>query len=385
MNKQGVKGSDIINVLKKLAVNKSAVTDSNAGLMIGTYHKDVKKVLVTLEITMDVVKEAIANQADMIITYYPVLSNEGYHLRTDTPKGKLISLLMKHDIAVYCTYGGMDRVINEVNEVLCEKLKITNTDALKEVPGEKHYKLVTCIPVLPENYTSQIIERIGDLGLANGVSGAGVVGEYSHVCDHVKGVQKFIPMAKANPFIGTPGVMESVEVDRLEMIVPDSMIEEVLQHMIEIHPYEEVEYDLYELRGSKRVNGLGKIGDLAEDKSVYEVVQEVKNELGVSVVKVLGEHERKIRKVALCSGSSGWLIKDAYEKGADLFITGEVSYDEGRLARELGIAVIDASRRSTEMPILTLLKQSLESSFNENERIIEVIESKSLTETFKFI
>lgn len=385
MNKQGVKGSDIINVLNKLSINKNAVTNSNSGLLIGTYHKDVNKVMVTLEITMDVVNEAIANQVDMIITYYPVLSNEGYHLRTDTPKGKMISLLMQYDIAVFCTYGSMDRVINEVNEVLCEKLKITNTGALKEVPGEKHYKLVTCIPVLPENYTSQIIERIGDLGLANGVSGAGVVGEYSHVCDHVKGVQKFTPMAKANPFIGTPGVMESVEVDRLEMIVPDSMVEEVLQHMIEIHPYEEVEYDLYELRGSKRINGLGKIGDLVEDKFVYEVVQEVKSELGVSVVKVLGEHERKIRKVALCSGSSGWLIKDAYEKGADLFITGEVSFDEGRLAQELGIAVIDASRRSTEMPIMTLLKQSLESNFNETERIVEVIESKSLTETFRFI
>lgn len=385
MNNRHIKGTEIIESLRRIAPDAKPVSGGHSGLLIGTPHKNVKKVLVTLDVTFDVVNEAISHNVDLIITHHSAISDNFNHLKTDTVKGMMIESLLKNDIAVYCTHGGFDTAINGVNEIICEKLNIRDTNFLKVVSAEKCYKLVTCIPVLPEDYTAQIRERIGDLGLLKGTAGAGVIGEYSHVCDYVKGIQNFVPLPSANPFIGEPGVLESVEVDRLEMIVPESMIDEVIKHLIEIHPYEEVEYDLYALHESRNINGLGIIGQLSEEKSLLEMIQEVKKELNLSILKVVGDHNRIIKKVAVCGGSKGSLIKEAFEKGADLFITGDVSFSEGQLAQELNIAVIDAGHWATEFPFISSLKKDLDSRFNNQESIIEVIESKINTEPFKYV
>lgn len=385
MYEHQVSGIEIMKSLKKYTPDSKGSLDNHAGLLIGTPHKVVKRILVSLDVTLDVVNEAISHNVDMIITHHSALTDSYSHLKTDTVKGKMITLLLKHDIAVYCTHGSFDTTINGINEILCEKLKINSTEVLKVISAEKCYKLVTCIPVLPEDYTSQIRERIGDLGLVKGSEGAGVIGDYSHVCDYVKGIQNFVPLASANPFIGEPGVLESVEVDRLEMIVPESMIDEVVKHLIEIHPYEEVEYDLYSLHESRNVDGLGRIGAFSEDRSLNEVIQDVKKVLNLSMMKVVGDHNKIIRKVAVCGGSKGSLIKEAHEKGADLFITGDVSFSEGHLAQELGIAVIDAGHWSTEFPFISYLKNDLDSRFNDHENVIEVIESTINTEPFKYV
>ncbi len=385
MNNRIVKGTEIIDSLRKLAPELKHVSEDYTGLLIGTPDKDVKKVLVTLDVTLEVVTEAISHNVDMIITHHSALSDNLNHLKTDTVKGKMIALLLKHDISVYCTHSSFDTVINGVNETLCKKLGIGNANILKVISSEKCYKLVTCVPVLPEDYTSQIRERIGNLGLDNGTEGAGVIGDYSHVCDYVKGIQNFVPLASANPFIGKPGVLESVEVDRLEMIVPESMIEEVIKHLIEIHPYEEVEYDLYSLYESRNVNGLGRIGLLSEEKSLSEMILAVKRELDVPILKVVGDHSKRIRTVAVCSGSKGSLIKEAHAKGADLFITGDVSFHEGQLAQELNIAVIDAGHWATELPYISNLKRDLDLRFNNHEDTIEVIGSTINTEPFKYV
>lgn len=382
---QRVKGTEIIESLSKLAPDSLSADSEHTGLLVGTAHRDVQKVLITLDVTPEVVSEAIAHKADMIITHHSALSGTFNHLKTDTVKGKMISSLLKQDISVYCTHGGFDSVIDGVNAVLCEKLQIGNTEILKAVSAEKCYKLVTCVPVLPEDYTSQIRERIGDLGLVKGSEGAGVIGDYSHVCDYVKGIQNFVPLASANPFIGEPGVLESVEVDRLEMIVPESMIEEAVQHLNEIHPYEEVEYDLYSLHETRNMKGFGRIGELDEEKTLSEIVMDVKKELNVSTLKLVGNSDRLIRKVAVCCGSKGSLIKEAHERGADLFITGDVSFSEGHLAQELGIAIIDAGHWSTEFPFISHLKKALDSRFNSLGSVIEVIGSTINTEPFKYV
>ncbi|EPQ55279.1 hypothetical protein GLOTRDRAFT_61210, partial [Gloeophyllum trabeum ATCC 11539] len=79
----------------------------------------------------------------------------------------------------------------------------------------------------------------------------GKIGAYEQCAFVSRGTGQFKPTAEANPAIGKPGELEFVEEDRVEMVVNDGgdkkEIREVLGALKEVHPYEEVAYDVYRL------------------------------------------------------------------------------------------------------------------------------------------
>ena len=90
------------------------------------------------------------------------------------------------------------------------------------------YKLfVTC----PETHTDKIIKAMA-------AAGAGVVGEYTHCAFITKGMGNYLPSDKANPYIGVPGKMSREPEDKVEMICPDDKLEDVIDAIRSVHPYE---------------------------------------------------------------------------------------------------------------------------------------------------
>lgn len=385
MKTENVTSSDIKAVLDRLTSNSVSGTGAAARIVVGNPNKPVHRILIALDVTEDVVAEAVQGQADLIIAHHPLVSAPLEQLTTDTPQGRMLSTLYRHDIAVLITHDCSDAVLAGLDDCLCQRFGIQDTELMKIISYEKCYKLVTCIPVLPEDYTAQIRESLGALGLQDGPAGAGVIGDYSHVCDYVKGIQNFVPLESAHPFIGTPGVMESVEVDRLEMIVPEGMLDEVVNTLLEVHPYEEVEYDLYLLHETRNAKGFGRIGTLQAAMPLSEVVKTVKHKLSQPTVRVVGSPAKPISKIAVCAGAKGSLVRAAHEKGADLLITGEVSFFEARLAQDLGVAIIDAGHWGTEFTLISYIKDQLETTFNRNRQSVEVLESAIVTEPFIYI
>jgi len=118
--------------------------------------------------------------------------------------------------------------------------------------------------------------------------------------------------------------------------------------MLKVHPYEEVAYDVYELPVQSNYSGIGRIGYIDNEMSLKEYSQKIKEVLKIDKLKVRGDINQKIKKVALCSGSGADFITAASSKGADLYITGDVKYHEAQLAEELGINLIDAGHFETE-------------------------------------
>jgi putative NIF3 family GTP cyclohydrolase 1 type 2 len=78
------------------------------------------------------------------------------------------------------------------------------------------------------------------------------------------------------------------------------------------------------------------------------------------------------------------LISKAYEKGADLFITGDISYFDGLLAKELGIALVDAGHWATEQPLAASIKEYLDSEINKECEVIKITESAIKTDPFTY-
>lgn len=82
---------------------------------------------------------------------------------------------------------------------------------------------------------------------ALGKAGAGQIGEYSYCSYTVTGKGRFIPSDNANPHIGSAGVAEVVEEERIEVECDRSKAKEVIEAMKTAHPYEEVAFDIYSL------------------------------------------------------------------------------------------------------------------------------------------
>lgn len=75
-------------------------------------------------------------------------------------------------------------------------------------------------------------------------AGAGRIGNYDQCCWEIEGVAQFRPLGGADPFIGKPGQIETVQEYKVEMVCEDTVIESVLAALKQAHPYEEPAYEV---------------------------------------------------------------------------------------------------------------------------------------------
>lgn len=111
----------------------------NCGLNIGDVNKEIKKVLVTLEVTNSVIDEAIENEVDLIITHHPLLFKKTRNITTDDLKGEQIFKLIKNDIAVYAMHTSFDIAFDGLNDYFMKKIGIDDTEVLDVVSSRDEY------------------------------------------------------------------------------------------------------------------------------------------------------------------------------------------------------------------------------------------------------
>lgn len=109
--------------------------------------------------------------------------------------------------------------------------------------------------------------------------------------------------------------------------------------------------------------GIGRIGTLEETLSLKDFSNFVKNQLGLEMVRVYGDLEQQVSKIAVCSGSGKSLIKQAVISGADVLVTGDVDYHSGIDAVAQGLNIIDAGHYGTEMIFIEHMEETLKEMF----------------------
>ena len=98
--------------------------------------------------------------------------------------------------------------------------------------------------------------------------------------------------------------------------------------------------------------GLGRIGMLDGSCSLGEFIERVACALEIGNLSYVGDPSATVRKVALCGGSASDLWEIAHEKGADVYLTGEIKHHAVVAAEETGCALIDAGHSGTEWPVV---------------------------------
>jgi len=339
----------LIQILEKWAPKKLALDWDNPGLAIGDLSGEISSVLLTLTVTSESVKFAVENNYEMIIAHHPLFFRPLKSLRKDTPLGEIVYNAIKNDIVIYSAHTNLDIAGGGINDILADLLNLERIQVLRPTYREKLNKLVVFVP---KGYEDAVRNAMCD-------AGAGHIGNYSHCTFNTGGTGTFMPLAGTNPFIGEQYKLEKADEVRIETIVPESIQKIVINAMIKAHPYEEVAYDIYPLDNSGKEFGLGRIGHIKEPTTLREFCNDVKEKLDISYLKVSGDFDKTISKVAICGGAGADLIQAAAFFGADVLVTGDIKYHDALDAKKLGLAVIDAGHFGTEKIILPVLKDYL--------------------------
>lgn len=346
-----MKVSEITSFLEQFAPLGLQEAYDNSGLHIGHGSQNVSKALITLDVTDEVVKEAVENECNMIIAHHPLIFNSLKKINTKSGIGAIIAKLIKEDIALYAIHTNLDNIAEGVNAKLAQTLGLQKLQILAPKSGTLHKLVVFC----PASHVENVRQAMFD-------AGAGNIGNYNSCSFNSAGYGTFKAQEGADPFVGEIDKLHKEEELKIEVVLPSYLTQQVVAAMIQVHPYEEVAYDIYPLSNEQKNTGAGMIGELDIESDPEDFLQMVKRKLNASCIRHSSFIKRKIKKVAICGGSGSFLIHNAYKANADVFITGDVKYhDFFEHAGEM--TIVDAGHFETEQFTKELLYDRLNGKF----------------------
>lgn len=368
-----VNGYEVIQLFEQFSPQRYAMEGDKIGLQVGRLNKPVENVMIALDVLEEVVDEAIQKNVHLLIAHHPPIFRPLSKLVTDTPQGRIMEKLIKHDIAVYAAHTNLDVATGGVNDLLAEALGLENIEVLIPTLETKLKKLVVYVP---ESHSEQVRVALGN-------AGAGSIGNYSHCSFTSMGMGQFLPGEGTNPYIGEKGDLETVREDRIETIFPESLEKKVLTAMLKVHPYEEVAYDVYSLDNKGSTLGLGRIGTINE-MTLQDFSEHVKKSFGVNGVRVVGNLQAKVKKVAVLGGDGNKYWSQAKFKGADVYVTGDLYYHVGHDALMAGLNIVDPGHH-----VESIMKQGVTNVLtklcHEKGYQINIFPSELNTDPFQFL
>ncbi len=308
----------------------------NSGLIIGDPESVVNKGLICVDITENVVKEAIIEKCNVIISHHPIIFKG---LKSITGKNyveKVIIEAIKNDISIISAHTNVDNYFYGVNRKLGETLGLKKLRIL----APKTEILKKLVVFCPKDHSEKVRDAIFN-------AGAGRIGNYDCCSYNLEGKGSFRALDGANPFVGKVNNLHFEEEVRIETIFPDYIKHEIIKAMIKAHPYEEVAYDIYPLDNAFDRVGAGMIGFLEKPINPKKFLDIVKAKLNIPILKHSRIFTGNISSVAICGGSGSTLLNHAVSQNADAFITADIKYNMFFEA-ENKLLLVDAGHFETE-------------------------------------
>lgn len=342
---------ELTEIIESIAPVQTQESYDNSGLIVGNKNDVITGALITLDITEDVINEAVKLGFNLIISHHPPIFKPLKRLTGSTTTERCIISAIRHGINLYAAHTNLDNSINGVNGILAEKLNLKKTGILQPIKGMLR-KIVVFVPL---SHQIEVREAMFQ-------AGAGVIGNYDSCSFNAQGNGTFRANADSKPFVGVKGKLHTEPEIRIETILPSWLETKVVNAMLAVHPYEEVAWDSYELNNDFLQTGAGMYGQLSEPENEIDFMTNLKKVLGVPFLKHSPLLNHKIMKVGICGGSGNFLLQDAINHQCDAFITGELKYHDYFMT-ENKILLIEAGHYETEQFSKELLYRILKENF----------------------
>lgn len=342
---------DLTTYLEQIAPPSFQESYDNSGLLTGDSSALISGVLVSLDCTEEVIEEAIQKNCNVVVAHHPVIFKGLKKLTGKNYVERTIIKAIKNDIAIYGIHTNLDNVAGGVNFRIAEGLGLKNVRILAPKPNTL-MKLTVFVPV----------EDSGQLLDALYLAGAGQIGNYSQCSFRVEGKGTFTPNQASNPVIGKRGEPEQVDENRVEVIFPAYLKNQVLQGMRKGHKYEEIAYYLSVLENENQEVGSGAVGELGSPLAHEDFLALLKEKMKLKIIRHTAFTGEKISRVAVCGGVGSFLLPNAIGAGADVFVTADYKYHEFFDA-ENKIMIADIGHYESEQYTKDLLVEKISKKF----------------------
>ena len=239
-----MKVKDIIKVIEDFAPLAVQEGWDNSGLCVGSPEDEVNGVLLALDCTPELVDEAVACGADMIVTHHPLIFSGLKKISPETQVGRAVIKAVKAGVSIYAAHTSADKVLSGVSGDMARKLGLEDVEILQK-DGEE--------------------------------------------------------------------------------------------------------------------TGLGVVGNLPQPVSAEEIIRLVKQRFGLKTAKVSRPLDGPVSRVAMCGGSGGSLIGEARRSGAQLYISGDISYHN--FFTENDFMIMDIGHYESEIDIVGILFSLIKKNF----------------------
>jgi dinuclear metal center YbgI/SA1388 family protein len=334
---------DILARMNKLAPTQIAYSWDNVGLMVGEPDWQVRKILLTLDVTKAAITKAIAEKADLIISHHPFI----FRPIKSVTDPRIIKLI-ENKIGVISFHTNLDLVNGGVNTTLAQKLELCNLEPLAHESGTDWLKFELYVP---EAHLESIRNALT-------TAGAGRIGMYDNCSASWEVEGSYRPLAGSKPFAGNEGEISHEREIKLEFMAETFRRSAIETSIKSNHPYEQPVYTITKVENPVPTYSLGIIGSLEAPLTMLEFSEKVKDKLSAKHVRLWTagkDCNDLISRVAVCGGSGTSIIGKVLGR-ADLLVTADLTY---HTILDSQLPLIDAGHLYTEYPILEQLADYL--------------------------
>jgi dinuclear metal center YbgI/SA1388 family protein len=312
-----MKIKEIFPILEAMAPLAYAEDFDNVGLLVGNQENEASGILVCHDALESVIDEAIQKNCNLVVCFHPILFSGLKKITGKNYVERAIIKAIKNDIAIYAVHTALDNHPKGVNKIFCDALGLKNTKIL--IPKENFIrKLVTY--TIPEN-ADEVRNALFN-------AGAGSIGNYDNCSFNSKGIGTYMGNENSNPEIGERFEFVQGDEIKIEVIYEKHLESKILKVLFQSHIYEEVAYEIYDIKNTHQNIGLGMIGELTTPMNEQEFLLMLNDKMKADGIRHSQFLDKPIQKVAVLGGSGSFAIQNAIQSGADAFITADLKYHQ---------------------------------------------------------
>jgi len=333
----------ITNFIHQWAPPGMKLDYDNVGLLVGDPSSGVKRILVCLDVTEEVVNEAIEKKCELIVSHHPLIFKKISRINPTNEQGRILYKLIGHNIGLLSAHTNLDAALDGVSFVLANNLGLDNLEFL-----DKSYNISDKITLTTDAEDTESV-----LKLLNYYSAEEA--HYFEVDGRNEGLKCF------------------------EAIIDRHNIPQLKTALNKENLLKKGSLQIASLNEATNNFGMGVVGTypengIATDEFLYLVCRA----LDVPSLRYSGKPEM-VKKVAVCGGAGISLKEKAISSGADAFITADIKYHEF-FTEKKNFLLIDTGHYENEFPVVEAIRKELSEAFE----VIEVEATQCVTNPVKY-
>ncbi|MCW9706909.1 Nif3-like dinuclear metal center hexameric protein [Fodinibius salsisoli] len=310
----------------------------NVGLLVGDPNQQTTRILTCLDVTLEVVAEAIERNCDLIVAHHPLIFKGIDRINPTNEQGEIIFKLIKNDIALIAAHTNLDAALDGVSFVLGQKLKLKNLKFL-----DNGYNISRKIVLTTNHSDSESVLKL--------------LNYYSAEEAHYYKVEG----RKSDQYT-------------YEAIMDEHNVGDLKKELNKNGLLDRGSFQVMEVASPSNNVGMGVVGFYRDKGLTQEQFLELVSEaLNVEAIRFSGSIDR-IKKVAVCGGAGVSLARTAIAQGAQAFVTADIKYHDYFTDTE-NFLLVDVGHYESEVPMVSALQQELSEAFER----VEVLETQAIT------